>query len=108
MMDSLNLAGRIAIVTGAGSGIGAAIATQLAKQGASVTVADIDAAAGQAVAQSIKAPFAAAGLRDPSACRSLVTETAQLFGRIGILVNNAGFQHAAPLKTSRKKSGIPC
>ncbi len=90
--------GRVAIVTGASSGIGAAIARQLAEQGVTVVVADIDTSGGPAVAQQIRGSFVAADLRHSAACRELVDNTARRFGRIDILVNNAGFQHISPLE----------
>lgn len=89
---------RVAIVTGAGSGIGAAIARHLAGQGATVVVADIDAANGSAVAEDIRGAFVAADLRQSAACRELVDCTERQFGRVDILVNNAGFQHIAPIE----------
>ena len=90
--------GKVAIVTGAGSGIGAAIARHLAEQGAKVVVADINAAGGTAVAEQIQGYFVAADLRQSDACRELIASSAQQYGRIDILVNNAGFQHIAPIE----------
>jgi 3-hydroxybutyrate dehydrogenase len=90
--------GKVAIVTGAGSGIGTAIARHLAGQGATVVVADIDASSGPAVAEHIQGSFVAADLRQSAACRELVDSTARQFGRIDILVNNAGFQHISAIE----------
>jgi 3-hydroxybutyrate dehydrogenase len=90
--------GKVAIVTGAGSGIGAAIARHLAEQGAKVVVADKDAASGQVTAEQIQGYFVATDLRQSDACRALIDSTAQQFGRIDILVNNAGFQRVSSIE----------
>lgn len=90
--------GKVAIVTGAGSGIGAAIARHLAGRGVTVVVADINASGGHAVAEQIQGYFVEADLRQSAACRELVDSIAQQLGRIDILVNNAGFQHISPIE----------
>ena len=82
----------VAVVTGAGSGIGQACAEALARQGNQVIVSDVDAVQGQAVARSIGGYFVEADLAQRAACRRLVDETLERFGKIDILVNNAGFQ----------------
>ena len=89
--------GKVAIVTGAARGIGAAIGRHLAGQGVTVVVADLDGSDGRAVAEEIHGCFVAADLLQSAGCRELVEETAQRFGRIDILVNNAGFQHVSPI-----------
>ncbi|MBP6875653.1 MAG: 3-oxoacyl-[acyl-carrier-protein] reductase [Candidatus Eisenbacteria bacterium] len=90
-----NLKGQTAIITGAGRGIGRAIALALAGRGADVVVGDIDAAAAQAVASEA----AALGVRSAAvACNvvirreveALVERALSEFGRLDILVNNAG------------------
>ena len=102
MNQEPSLAGRVAIVTGAGSGIGRSIAECLAADGARVVVTDRDADAARATA----APLAAARLEaearvtdvaDAAACRDLVEGVVNEHGRVDILVNNAGLQHVAPL-----------
>src|SRR5919202_2041919 len=86
------LAGRVAIVTGAASGIGLASATELAAHGARVMMADINAAGAQAAASVEGARFRRTDLSAREECYALVTETVAEFGRLDILVNNAGMQ----------------
>ncbi|UXY17638.1 SDR family oxidoreductase [Streptomyces cynarae] len=95
-MSSVDLAGRVALVTGATSGIGAATAALLAERGAHVLVAGRDRSRGEAVVASIrdrggKADFLAADLGEAESVRKLAREAADLGGgRVDILVNNAG------------------
>ena len=89
------LTGRLALVTGAGRGNGAAIARGLADAGARVIVTDIDIEAAHAMAESIvKAGGEARGyaldVTDHEGCRKLAEDIALLVGPIRILVNNAG------------------
>src|SRR5919202_7088006 len=86
------LAGRVAIVTGAASGIGLASATELAAHGARVMMADVDAAGEQAASRVEGARFRRTDLSVREECYALVAETAAEFGRLDILVNNAGMQ----------------
>ena len=90
-------AGDVAIVTGSTKGIGAGVARRLAAEGATVVVNGRSADEGEAVAESIRedggeAVFIEADMRDPAAIASLVEETAERYGRIDVLVNNAGVQ----------------
>jgi rhamnulose-1-phosphate aldolase/alcohol dehydrogenase len=88
------LAGRVALVTGGGSGIGRAIARYFAAEGAVVAVADIDAEAAGAVADEIgtrdAAIAVAVDVTDEAGARRAVDETVRAFGGIDILINNAG------------------
>ena len=102
-MCPVKLRGRVAVVTGAGSGIGKVLATRLARDGASVVVADLknyDVAAAE-IAKSANARTL--GLQVDVASEDdvarMAAETMKTFGRVDILVNNAAY-FAPRLKTS--------
>jgi rhamnulose-1-phosphate aldolase/alcohol dehydrogenase len=88
------LAGRIALVTGAASGIGKAIATRLAAEGACVVIADLDvdkaAAAAAELGSSDVAIGIAANVTDEDAVQAAVDATVLAFGGLDLVVNNAG------------------
>ena len=91
----MRLAGKTAIVTGGGSGFGAAIAATFAREGAKVVVADIDAAAAERVAAGLAHGAVAVQAdvtRDADTARMVAAAT-ERFGRLDILVNNAGVSH---------------
>lgn len=88
-------ADRIALVTGAASGIGRAIARRYATEGFGVIVSDVDETAGRETVRAIEeaggdARFLAADVSDPEACRRLVDGTITAFGRLDVACNNAG------------------
>jgi len=96
-----SLANRVAVVTGAGSGIGQAIALALAAHGAAVGVADVDER-GRTTAEEIArkqagAIFVQADVADAASVRALVDAVLRAYGRLDILVNNAGLQYVAPV-----------
>lgn len=89
---------RVAIVTGAASGIGRAIAERMAGAGYRVAVVDLPTSEGQQVAESIGGLFIGADLALRADCRRVVDATVAQFGRVDVLVNNAGYQYIAPIE----------
>ncbi|HWK48115.1 MAG TPA: glucose 1-dehydrogenase [Stellaceae bacterium] len=96
----MRLAGKVAIVTGAGSGFGEAIAKRFAEEGAKVVINDIDRAGGNRVCAEIEAAsgqgsalFIAADVTDSASVKEMVDATVERYGRLDIMVNNAGITH---------------
>jgi NAD(P)-dependent dehydrogenase (short-subunit alcohol dehydrogenase family) len=87
--------GRVAVVTGAASGIGRALAEAFAAEGSAVVVADLDAAEAETVAAGIRAAGGEAlavevDVTDPGSVEQLAAATIERFGRVDVLCNNAG------------------
>lgn len=89
---------KVAIVTGAASGIGLACAERLAADGCTVVLADVNEQAGRDHAGRLKGSFLKSDLSTRQGCRQLVDETLRLHGTVHILVNNAGYQHVSPIE----------
>ena len=89
----MRLKGKVAIVTGAGSGFGAGIAKRFAEEGAQVVVVDIDDKNGNRVAQDLKAEFVRADVTRSADWANLIAAAVAKFGRLDIVVNNAGWTH---------------
>ena len=92
----MKFTGKVVIVTGAGRGIGRAVATSFAVEGARVVIAEKDPATGQDVMREISAGggetiFIRTDISIPEQVSLMVGKTVEKFGRIDILVNNAGF-----------------
>lgn len=88
---------KVAIITGAGHGIGQATAKAFAAQGAKVVVADIDRQAGEAVVDAIKAnngvaTFIPCDVTNDTQVQALVTSTIEIYGKLDIAFNNAGIE----------------
>jgi NAD(P)-dependent dehydrogenase (short-subunit alcohol dehydrogenase family) len=81
---------RIAVVTGAGSGIGLASARRMAAEGATIVAVDIDADAGKAAAEATGGVFISADVASEQQVSDLFAEVASRFGRIDVAFNNAG------------------
>ncbi len=95
----MRLANKIAIITGAGSGMGRAAALLFAREGAKVAVADVDAKAGEDVVAEIQkaggdALFVPVNVADEAQVQHMVAATVERFGAVHILYNNAGIMPA--------------
>lgn len=95
----MQLSGKIAVVTGGGSGIGRSTAIRFAREGAKVTVADVDSIGGEGTVNLIResgadAIFVKTNVKDSNQIRNLINTTTITFGGLHILVNNAGIGHS--------------
>lgn len=87
------LQGKVAVVTGAASGLGKAIVERFSKEGAAIVVADINEDLGRDVAASIASShFIKVDVTDPASVEQLVRSSVEHYGQIDILVNNAGIE----------------
>ncbi|MCY3708156.1 MAG: glucose 1-dehydrogenase [Caldilineaceae bacterium] len=108
-MPRYNLEGQVAIVTGAGRGIGRAIALRLAREGCPVTVADLDGETAAQVAAEIQEMGGQslahqADVTSKEEVELMVGETCEQLGSLQILVNNAGIGAVAPLLETDEKT----
>ena len=102
----MNVAGHAAIVTGGGSGLGAATARALARAGAKVLVIDLDDPRGEAVAQEVGGAYARADISDAAALEAALAAGRRAHGPARILVNAAGIG-GPPIRTAGKNGPYP-
>jgi 2-hydroxycyclohexanecarboxyl-CoA dehydrogenase len=91
---------KIAIVTGAGQGIGRGIAEKLAAEGATVVVTDLNEATAKETAEAVKGTGVQADVTSRESVDAMVAQVQRQFGRIDVLVNNAGWDKASPFVDS--------
>jgi len=101
VLERFSLAGKIALVTGASSGLGAGFAVALAQAGADVVLAArrldrLEAISGEIEKLGRSALAVPADVTDPGACRAVVQAAVGRFGRLDVLINNAGLGTAVP------------
>ena len=92
------LSGKVAVVTGAASGIGLACAERLAADGAKVVLADMNENAVAEQAKRLGGTHVAADLTQRAGCRMVADAALKAHGTVHVLVNNAGFQHVSPIE----------
>lgn len=103
-----SLDGQTAIITGSGSGIGAAIADLFAEQGADVAVLDVDAEAAEETVDRIteaggSAAFFECDVSDQSAVQATFDDIAQTFDGLDVLINNAGIAHIGDVESTTEE-----
>lgn len=92
----MNLQNKIALITGAGQGIGEEIATVFAEEGATVVIADINLDNAQTVATKCNGHAIRLDVTDPTQVNAAIQETVQKYDRLDILINNAGIGQNRP------------
>jgi NAD(P)-dependent dehydrogenase (short-subunit alcohol dehydrogenase family) len=109
------LGGKVAVITGGANGLGEAIATRMAEEGALVAVLDIDQAGGERIAGALAgATFHACDVTSEQDVSAALTAVRAQHGRIDILVNNAGVEgvnkptHELPLAEWERVMGVNC
>ncbi len=95
-MSDRELEGKVAVITGAASGIGRGIATVLARRGAQLVLTDLDENRARAVAEELGATALHHDVTSWTSCQAVVDHMLESHGRIDVLVNNAGVSRSVP------------
>ena len=104
-MDWLDLKGRTVIVTGGASGIGKAVAQGFAEVGANVVIADINSNAPEFVKENDSYKYIVTNVTDRTSVENMVDETIKTFGKVDVIVNNAGINIPRLLIDSKDPKG---
>lgn len=93
--NPFSIEGKVTIITGGATGIGASVAREFAKRGAPVLIASRNEANLRKMSDQIKAEggqcaMTVCDVRDPAACESMIAEAVRVYGRLDVLINNAG------------------
>ena len=109
MTDSADLAGKVAIVTGGGAGLGRACALRLAEYGADIVIADIESSRCEETAQRVaergrKGLPVTTNVLEAEQIKAMVAQADKLFGRVDILVNNVGGVRYTPFLEQSERS----
>ncbi len=98
---------KVVIITGAASGIGKATALRFAAEGANIVVADFadgTATVNEVVANGVQAIYAQVNVTDPESVQAMVAKTIETFGKVDVLINNAGITKDAMMKKLTKEA----
>jgi NAD(P)-dependent dehydrogenase (short-subunit alcohol dehydrogenase family) len=95
----MRMQGKVALVTGGASGMGAASARRLRQEGAEVVITDIQAELGRSVAEGAGLIFLRHDVGDADSWSAVMQQVAQRFGRLDIVMNNAGITGAGPIES---------
>ena len=100
-----NLKDKSVLVTGSAAGMGEAIARRFVEEGSRVLISDIDVERGKAVAKEMGMPFVRIDTGDPASVEAAVAATVMAFGRLDVMVNNAGINSlVAPIHESTQEN----
>lgn len=94
--DRFSLEGKVAVVTGAGGGLGHEISRLLHSAGAEIVASDLNEGPGRAVADELGGTFVQTDVTDPDSVRDLIRSVLDARGRVDVMVNNAGIAHNVP------------
>ncbi len=98
----MDLKGKVAIITGSSSGIGKAMAEKISEKGAKVVVSDINVEKGEKVAEKIGGTFIKCDVSSKKEVDKLVEETVEKYGKLDIIVNNAGVGSMSSIEDMEK------